>query len=334
MDLQRTNRIFPAVDVAGENWRRVFIESDQAHLVSPQPPKQGTPMGWGARRGRKQERNKQNQQTRPLLRKAAVLLSLFLANRDELRGSRLQLQDVFEMKSFRPCRPCMRMLPTVALVAFWPVVSHADTMRLTMTDLSNATSVSTSGDSLSGPLVLPTSGFGGYAFTGNPTGLQAGSEFTLTNINVTCQMNSCDVLQFDYRNLNAPTFAFPNAQLHLHADGSATTSQPGDQRLSAYVFTGNSHGSVNSVSLAVSLAGSGPFSADEWRDPNPYDVGPATAVALQLVLSGFRFGDTLSMPGSLGADVAVVSTPEPDSWLLLLIPAASLLLLRRRMKKA
>ena len=87
------------------------------------------------------------------------------------------------------------------------------------------------------------------------------------------------------------------------------------------------------VSLGVFASGSGPFSVDEWRDTSPYDAGSADQVTMYLSLNNFKYGDTLSMPGSLGANIEVAATPEPASCVLLISSMLFLGLASRALEK-
>ncbi len=216
-----------------------------------------------------------------------------------------------------------------------PAVSIAGVMRFSMQDTMSLALEYVIGDPQDEALVLTTSSvFQQYAITGTPTAREDGSTFTMTDINVKCLVSiGCHPLEFQLSTEAPDLFNLSVGAAHLHVDGTASTSAPGGIWLNTYFSSGNRSGQgINWLARSLNLTG-GSFDADWWSDPSPYFYGPVAWVTVDLTLNGLAFGDSVSLPGSLGADIEPNAAPEPGLGGLLVVGMLALILVGRSQKR-
>ncbi len=173
------------------------------------------------------------------------------------------------------------------------------------------------------PQVTPlTISIGGWL---SATLVQDGSRIAITDLTANCTYSSGCQASFDVRTTGA--FYYETHSGVLSLDGTVETSNPEGVLVIGQV---NAYGpgtleEPNFYGTAIyNLYGgyqgllTGDF-AGTWSQ-GPRFVGPITSMTMSLQIAGLVVGDTLTMPGSMGVDLAATppaAVPEPGSLELL-----------------
>ena len=183
--------------------------------------------------------------------------------------------------------------------------------------------LATTGDPEIAPLMLPAAG--GLA---GATLLQDGDRFSLTNITINCNnLLSQTGCGFLFTVSTVDPLNFPAGTAALTVDGSVTTTRPDPTGIFVNTsmwatsgYTPNPYGYlVYTFGGGLNDLTTGDFDGAWYQDAR--FEGPVSGVYFSLTISGLQNGDSLTMPGSMGLDLAipeVSSVPEPCSFGLFL----------------